>query len=285
MRMIPSWCLPCLLAIVPSVVGASSLLTLDGSVSAKARTPSGFYVERGDAQHLTAGPSAGSVSDFRTAHAQYDSFAWGSPLADAMYEGQARFGELRGWAGGGAIAGLAYAQLGLEWQDDFRIVSSTLAFGTPVELEYTLVLTSGLYSSQSCDEFNVGFTPAIASAVGWNGAAGILVHRACGGSDPASVVTRIPTTIGALLPLNGELVVAVSVSSGVVSHPHNTASADAFDTARFYVDPVGSDFSYVTGSGVTYRTPVEPTTVPGPGTSLLVVVGLAGLFGHRWRRT
>jgi hypothetical protein len=65
--------------------------------------------------------------------------------------------------------------------------------------------------------------------------------------------------------------------------------ADASHTLNFFIDPVGSGFSYRTASGYQYLTsftaPPEPTPVPEPATAILVFSGVAGLVGrHRFRR-
>ena len=261
----------------------AATLTLDGQVQAGARTASGFNLIDSDSEHLIGGPVPGSVSDFRTAHAN-SSYSLGPSVADALYEGEARFGTLRGRAEAGAIAGTAFAQLVVGWDDDFRVTSGTLPFGTPVHLRFSLFLESGVFSNQSCDGVSPP-GPAIAQAIGRHGAAGIVSNRACGPAEPQSVVTLIPTTVGALIEMSGELNVGASVGSSAATRPHNIASADAFNTAHFYVDPVESDFSYITTSGVTYFSPVvtPPISVPQPGAWLLLGTA-AALFGYARRR-
>jgi hypothetical protein len=263
------------LFLIPCPVLATAILTLDGFVNAQARVPLGSIVDS-DASHLTGGPVMGSVSDTRTAHAVGNLGGTADTLAHADFDGTAAFGLLRGTASAEAIGGTAIGQVTLRWDDDFRATSSTLPVGTPVDYRFTISLDSAITTNIACDGVSPP-GPATVSLVGNDGAAGIIVHRACGLSDGASVLTLIHTTIGALVPLSGSLTLSASLGSSVSSRPDNMATADANHTGRFFVDPAGPDYSYVTSSGVTYfssSAPPTPNPIPEPSTLSLIVLGL-----------
>jgi hypothetical protein len=266
---------------IPRPVLATPQLTLDGRVIAQARVPSGNNVDS-DANHLTAGPTVGSVSDARTAHAVGNLGGTADTLADAMFDGTATFGLLRGMASAEAIGGTAFVQVTLRWDDDFTATSNILPFGSPVDYQFTISLDSAISINFPCG----GPAGAIASLVGNNGAAGIISHRACGPSDGASALTVIHTTVGARLPLSGEMSLSASVGSSPSSRPHNIATVNAIDTGKFFVDPVGPNYSYRTASGVTYFSPSAPpgpNPIPEPSTLSLVALGMTVLGARRLR--
>ncbi len=264
-------------SLVPSVALGAPLLTLQGNAEAKASVPLGSIIDA-DSSYLTAGATIGFVTDSLQVQSTGE-IGGRQTTANAGFDGRAEFGELRGSAFAGAIGGTAYAQVRLAWQDDFIATSSTLASGTPVSYAFTITLSSAIFTNRSCDGVSPP-GPASASLIGLGGAGGIVVDRACG--EPLvdrSVRTILDTTIGSVFPIRGELVLSASVGSSAASLPDNQAIADASNTGRFYLDPIGSNYSYRTNSGRTYFTPI-----PEPASGLLLGAAVAGVAGLRRTR-
>ena len=225
-----------------------------------------------DSNRLTAGAVAGLVTDARTARSE-GNLGLAATLGAASYDGTAKFGELFGTASAQAIGGVAIGQVSLRWDDDYIATSSTLPFGAAVDYLFTMTLDSGIFTSVHCDGSVSPPGPAAASLVGNNGAAGMIVDRACPGPpDDRSISTVLHTTIGARSLISGELTLGASVGSSAFGLPDVFATIDASHTGRFYLDPIGDDHSYRTGSGTSYSSPI-----PEPGTCLLLGLGLAAL--------
>lgn len=267
-----------ILFFIPRPVLATPQLTLDGTVIAQARVPLGNNVDS-DGSFRTRGPGMlFSVSDMLTAHAVGNLGATADTLANAMFDGTATFGLLHGMASVEAIGGTAFVRGTLSWDDDFRATSNILPFGTPVDYLFTISLDSAISINFLCG----GPAGAIASLLG-TGIFGVG-HSACPGPpDDRSGSTLIHTTIGATFPLSGSLTLSASVGSSPSSRPHNMATIDASDTGKFFVDPVGPDYSYTTGSGVTYFSPA-PNPIPEPSTLSLVALGLTVLGASHLRK-
>jgi hypothetical protein len=91
----------------------------------------------------------------------------------------------------------------------------------------------------------------------------------------------VPTTVGADLPVEGQLNVVAGASGFNVDFSASTAAVDP-PSSVFYIDSLTPGASYTTASGNTYFTPASG--VPEPGTLLLFGAGLLGVIGATRRK-
>lgn len=156
------------------------------------------------------------------------------------------------------------------WQDSLIVTSNTLAPGTPVDLQFTLTVHAAL----GCSGMGSAVS-AIASLTGGNDSAS-FVSQTCNTSLNGTQMFTVATTVGADLPVEGQLAIVAGASG---FNPDFSASTAAVDppSSVFYIDSLTPGASYTTGSGNTYFTPI--TSTPEPSSLLMLGSCLLGLLG------
>jgi hypothetical protein len=141
--------------------------------------------------------------------------------------------------------------------DTLTFVSASLAKGTSVQLAFAIDLDYAISGGCAIDESRARVRAQLHTFS--------VVDDTCDQFDVNQGSGVLSVKIGDELPFQAVL----EAFAGGPGLPQNAAFADAANTFRFTIDPIG-DFSYVTASGNSYLT---KATVPEPATLLLVGAG------------
>ena len=150
--------------------------------------------------------------------------------------------------------------------DTLLIQSSTLAFGTPVQLQFDQAFTSNVTACGSTD--TLAYVLAQTSS-------GTQIQDHCDpANDFSNVILLVDTTIGAELQVWASM--SLFAGAGFFG---GTATADAAKTLQIFLTPLDA-FTFTSASGNTYQ---RSTVAPEPASLLLVGTGLLGAGLRRWR--
>ncbi len=153
----------------------------------------------------------------------------------------------------------------VEFTDTFTLTSTSLAFGTPVELLFELDLSYSL--GGNCTDSSYVY----AGVVDNNGAIELLQDASCDTSD--STYHRLAQhSIGEEFPVSMFLYAITGATQG-------SAFADAGNSLGIVVTPLG-DFTFTTASGNEYQ---RVAAAPEPATLALLGAGFALLVLRRSR--
>jgi len=157
------------------------------------------------------------------------------------------------------------------WQDSLTVTSSTLAVGTPVDLIFTMDFSAALdCAGANSISSNVSALAAFSAGQGQQ----ILASQsACNSLLAGSKTLSLATTVGADIPVEGQLNISASVT-GTNDVGPTTANVDP-PTSGFFIDSLTPGASYTTASGHTYFSPT--TSVPEPSSLSLLGLGVTGL--------
>lgn len=193
--------------------------------------------------------------------------------------------------------GSAIASLQSFWYDTFTVTSTTLDLGTAVTLDLTVDLVASLLAPE-----DLGICSTSSGGAGGCASAQAIIHE--GGPDGgwlASASMRTPTTldgggtgiistpnpgtgiidtfVGDTFQLWGELDLSATVGTGSTDPHSYSASAEAMNSAHFFITSMTAGADLVTASGMSY----SPTTssVPEPSSLSLMLGTLVLLFMFR----
>jgi hypothetical protein len=195
----------------------------------------------------------------------------------AQVFGYVQFGLIAGFvsaSGTGTAGGEGQASWQGIWQDTLTITSTTLAAGSPVDLQFSLFVGPGTVScsgTNSVANAEGTFSAGVGNPIGIT-----LLDETCNTGFKLSQTMTLATTVGAQIPVEGqELLNADAASLDITT---STASVDPSDS--FFIDSLTPGASYTTASGATYFTP-PITPAPEPSSLLLFGTGLLTLIGAR----
>lgn len=225
----------------------------------------------------------------------YQTNSWGQSWATVQADA-AQFGRLAGQLSAGSqlpegayTASGGAARLRDAWSDLFTIGSSTLAAGTPVQLQLTVLLNVDMLAVDPDGAGSAGATGRAAAALhfgGWDAPwiTGLDLHTGTGQaqsslSGPFSQTAVVNATVGQTLHLVGDLSLNVNHSSSAQARLWSSAFTNA--EAIYRVDLLTAGATVSTASGFSYGTPAP---VPEPGTWLLMLAGLCAVAPRLRRR-
>ncbi|GAB4037470.1 MAG: hypothetical protein Fur0014_05190 [Rubrivivax sp.] len=213
--------------------------------------------------------------------------SWG--LSWARISAQpAQFGQLAGQLAGGSqlpegfVASGSAVVLRDAWSDLFTISSTTLAPGTPVQLQLTVLLDVDMLTIDPDGSGIAAATGRAAAAIhsgGWDAPwlAGLNLETGSGkaystldGEYSNSNVYN--TTVGATLHLVGDMSLNFNHSSSYDARAWG--EGHTFASAVYRVDVLTPGVQVTTASGFDYATPVP---VPEPGSWALMLAGLCAV--------
>ena len=249
-----------LVSVILCPLPASAELIYFSSATASATIFQGAGVLDGDSDHLqitgtdTLGPISASAEALGNSASSWASVTDGdlhafATATDSVFDGTS-----------------SQASAGAFFSDTLLITSSTLAFGTPVQLQFDAALSASI---TGCGLNSAAHALAQLSS-------GSIIQDVCEAANdiyqPTSVVT---TTVGAEL----QIFASLSVFAGAGASG-GTATADAANTLQFFLTPLDA-FTFLSASGNTYQR--TTSTVPEPALLLLLGTGVLGV-GVRRRR-
>lgn len=160
----------------------------------------------------------------------------------------------------------AQAGAGASFNDTLLIQSNTLTFGTPVQLRFEAALSASITPCPNGS--NAG-----AYAFGQLSSGSFIQDHCVAANDVHQPISFVSTTVGAELQIFATLNVFAGAGGA-----GGTATADAANTLRFFVTPLG-DFSFTSASGNTYQ---RISSAPEPASLLLLGTALVGAGVRRW---
>lgn len=214
--------------------------------------------------------------------------SWG--LSWARINAQpAQFGRLAGALSGGSqlpegfVASGSAVVLRDAWSDLFTISSTTLAAGTPVQLQLTVLLDVDMLTVDPDGSSGIaGATGRAAAAIhsgGWDAPWLAGLNLETGSGKPFSALAGeysnsnvYNTTVGATLHLVGDMSLNFNHSSSYDAR--SLGEGHTFATSLFRIDVLTPDVQATSASGFNYATPVP---VPEPGSWALMLAGLCAV--------
>ncbi len=227
--------------------------------------------------------------DGQTGTGDVSAMAW---FANARASGAPSFGHITGSAfadapfpDGGYTQSQATGSIRDAWSDKFTIVSSTLAPGTPVQVQIWLSVLGELHVSAGSGGSAVA---EVTSALHFDGQDSPWitgVRFLAGDVNGANSITGgsevVTATFASWVGANFTLVNDLIVSAGATGWHNAPRDAKAEGVAAFGMQVLAAGAGYVAASGSSYAAgPVA--LVPEPSTAALWLLGLAG--GAAWRR-
>jgi hypothetical protein len=219
--------------------------------------------------------------------------AW---FASGQAGGNANYGHLTGSASGvapfpdgGYTQSIGEGRVRDAWAEQFTIISSQLAPGTPVQVQVWLTVSGSLSAQRGPSG---GYAVAdVTSALHFDGYDAPWITGAsfsAGGMGPSAdysakggsrqVSATFASAVGSQFTLAHDLVVWAHAEGG----PGNPATANAQGAAYFAMQVMTPGAGYMTASGSSYLS--SPVPEPHALALLLAGVGVVGAFGStRWR--
>lgn len=224
--------------------------------------------------------NAGGAGDF------YQVDSWGQSWATVQAKA-AQFGTLAGQLTAGSQMPGSYtgaggaATLRDAWSDLFTIGSDTLAAGTPVQLQLTVLLDVSMLAvdpdGAPGGASATGRATAVFHQAGWDAPWLNAVDLRTGEGHASTQLdgvfsqsTLFATTVGETVHFVGDLVLNVNHSSS--TQARDWSSAYTYGSAIYRVDVLTPGAEVSTASGFSYATPV-----PEPGSWALMLAGLCAV--------
>lgn len=160
-----------------------------------------------------------------------------------------------------------FASASAYYSDFITIVSTTLAFGTPVQVRFDVALDSQVTACPQNAETSAAAFVTLSAGPGL----AFIQNDDCSLDDFYEPTALVDTTIGAEFQVWMSLSVQAGADAG-------NGTADAGHTAAFFVTSLG-DFDYVMASGNRF----DARSVPESASLLLMTTGIA-VIGWRARR-